>query len=259
MRNVHRSTRSWYQKTCGRQVDREVISGSGKDQNKERLTFLFYFFILLQQDFLKVEGGRWMFKESGQKSVLIHRKSLSKEKNENFFIPSLLNQETWTGKKIIIIEILEPVKHANRICFISNSWVYQGSQRAWAKAVAGGAPAKRTELEPSWSSERCHGAAEAGLCSQQSSRGSELTDFEAKRQLSVLWVTPEMDLAPANSRCLYLKVGISPWVSLSISLLKKGDLRSLLSTLLVLLGTLTSWDTFVFVSHNNFILKWGHL
>jgi len=40
-----------------------------------------------------------MFKESGQKSVLIHRKSLSKEKNQNIFIPSLLSQETWTRKK----------------------------------------------------------------------------------------------------------------------------------------------------------------
>lgn len=35
-----------------------------------------------------------MFKESGQKSVLICRKSLSKEKSENFFIVSFLSQET---------------------------------------------------------------------------------------------------------------------------------------------------------------------
>lgn len=40
-----------------------------------------------------------MFKESGQKSVLIHRKSLSKEKNENFFIPSLLSQKPELEKK----------------------------------------------------------------------------------------------------------------------------------------------------------------
>lgn len=34
-----------------------------------------------------------MFKESGRKSVLIHRKSLSKEKSENFFILSFSSQE----------------------------------------------------------------------------------------------------------------------------------------------------------------------
>lgn len=55
-----------------------------------------------------------MFKEC----VLIHRKSLSKEKNESLFIPSLLSQEIRTGEKKIITEIPEPVKHANRIYFI---------------------------------------------------------------------------------------------------------------------------------------------
>lgn len=36
-----------------------------------------------------------MFKER----VLIHRKSLSKQKNESLFIPSLLSQEIRTGGK----------------------------------------------------------------------------------------------------------------------------------------------------------------
>lgn len=55
-----------------------------------------------------------MFKER----VLIHRKLLSKEKNESLFIPSLLSQKSELGGKKITTEIPEPVKHANRIYFI---------------------------------------------------------------------------------------------------------------------------------------------
>lgn len=58
--------------------------------------------------------------------------------NSSPFEPRNLN---WKKIIIIIIVIPEPVKHANRICFISKSGAYRGSQRAWAKAVAGGAPA----------------------------------------------------------------------------------------------------------------------
>lgn len=123
-----------------------------------------------------------MLKESGQKSVLIHRKSLSKEKKMKtfsffffFFYSFPFEPRNLSWKKIIIIIIVipEPVKHANRICFISKPGVYQGSQRAWAKAVAGGAPAMCVEPKPSGSSERSHGAAGAGLCCQPPSMSLE--------------------------------------------------------------------------------------
>lgn len=123
-----------------------------------------------------------MLKESGQKSVLIHRKSLSKEKKMKtfsffffFFYSFPFEPRNLSWKKIIIIIIVipEPVKHANRICFISKPGVYQGSQRAWAKAVAGGAPAMCVEPKPSGSSEWSHGAAGAGLCCQPPSMSLE--------------------------------------------------------------------------------------
>lgn len=108
--------------------------------------------------------------------------------------------------------------------------MYQGSQGAWAKAIAGGAPVKQMDLEPSWFSEWCHGAVEAEPCRQPAGHESQLMNFEGSWQLSVLCLPPEMGLAHLNSGCFYLKVGISSQLSLSAFSAGQKGLKSLLAT-----------------------------
>lgn len=117
--------------------------------------------------------------------------------------------------------------------------MYQGSQGAWSKAIAGGAPVKQMDLEPSWSSEWCHGVVEAEPCRQPAGHESQLMNFEGGWLLSVLCLPPEVGLAHLNSGCFYLKVGISSQLSLSALSAGQKGLRSLLAISLVSLCTTT--------------------